>query len=252
MATATKQDDDLLIIADDDSTSDSNNDIEFSFDFGEDTPKKESASDTQIEDSSISEESVVALEAEEIKTPDLEIAADEKAEEITEVVSEVTPDISAETDVESGSVDLWMSLDGLEEKVEESKIEENKETEDFSFDMGETTDSQETEAVITELEQAENQSTSGGNDSSMNDILAATIAKLASRKDAIATTKSGKAKKEEEIKVQIKDLQALVKELEDEMKALDTESDKITANISQLEDMKLDPVKEHNNKRVKK
>ena len=145
-----------------------------------------------------------------------------------------------------------MSLDELEEKVEEPKIEENKETEDFSFDMGETTDSQETEAVITDLEQAEDQSTSGGDDSSMNEILSATIAKLVARQEAIATDKTGKAQKEDELKAQIKNLQDQVTELEADMSELDSESNKITTNIQELEKMKLDPVKEHNNKRAKK
>jgi predicted nuclease with TOPRIM domain len=86
----------------------------------------------------------------------------------------------------------------------------------------------------------------------MNDILSATIAQLAARQEVIATSKAGKASKEEEIKAQIKDLQAQLKELESEMSTLDSESDKITANIAELENMKLDPVKEHNVKRVKK
>jgi hypothetical protein len=43
MATATAQDDDILIIADDSVIDDNDDNIEFSFDFGEDTPKKEEA-----------------------------------------------------------------------------------------------------------------------------------------------------------------------------------------------------------------
>jgi len=54
------------------------------------------------------------------------------------------------------------------------------------------------------------------------------------------------------MKTQIQELQEQVQVLEAEMKSLDAESEKITANISELEKMKLDPVKEHNAKRVVK
>jgi len=76
--------------------------------------------------------------------------------------------------------------------------------------------------------------------------------KLEARKEAIATDKSGKAAQEEDMKAKILELQEQVQELEAEMKALDAESEKITTNISELEKMKLDPVKEHNAKRVVK
>jgi chromosome segregation ATPase len=125
-------------------------------------------------------------------------------------------------------------------------VEESNASEDFSFDLTDDTvkSEEKSETVVHQVEVS--------SDSSMNDILSGTIAKLVARQEIIATDRSGKATKEEEIKVQIKDLQAQVKELEEEMSALDSESDKITANIAELENMKLDPVKQHNAKRVTK
>lgn len=231
MATATAQDEDLLIIADDNEASNDSGDIEFSFDFGGDAHKKEEA----------------------------------KTEEV------ITSETKIETLPES---DLGISFDMWEEKIEETKIEESKiETgevkaeEDFSFDLGiadaSTDGIQKSEEKIeekieitdtvksTQAEEITETSTTS-DETSMNAILSGTIAKLQARQDVIANDKSGKTSKEEEIKAQIKELQAQVKDLEAEMKALDSESNKITANIAELENMKLDPVKEHNAKRVAK
>jgi len=222
MATATKQDDDLLIISEDDTSSNSKWDIEFSFDFWEDSSKKEEVSEVKIEDLVVSEESSVSPEE------------------------------------ETANIDLWVSLDGWKEKVEASPMEKSTETadtsgeEEFSFDLGGAPENQTEEVVVADIEPVWDESTSLWDNSSMNDILAGTVAQLTARKEAIATTKWGKAQQEEEIKAQIKELQAQVKELESDMSMLDNESDKITANIAQLEEMKLNPVKEHNAKRATK
>lgn len=93
---------------------------------------------------------------------------------------------------------------------------------------------------------------SSGDDGSMNDILSATIAKLEARKTVIAGEKEAKLTHESEIKDQIKALQDEHAEIEAELTTLDSESSNITANILKLENMKLDPVKDHNAKRAKK
>jgi hypothetical protein len=225
MAIATAQDDDLLIIADDSVSDNSSDDIEFSFDFGEDSAEKKETS-----------------------------SVEEGSPEITE-----TP------------IDLGINFDT---SSEESKVEAKTEThevaanEEFSFDLGEVSEAKQEESKIEESPVEESpveegitaakvsseveSTNSTGDDTSMNDILSGTIAKLAARQDVIATDKASKSKSEEEIKAQIKDLQEQVKELESEMDTLDSESNKITANIAELENMKLDPVKEHNAKRVVK
>lgn len=248
MATATKQDDDLLIITDEDNSSDSTGDIEFSFDFGDDSSSHKETP----------ENSEVPVDTGEAK-------AEATLESLAEMsASQDTPEISsAMTDETSENIsELDTSVQAIETPVDE----------DFSFDISDTNTETQTPAKIdqestmnldesnllegaalTEETSSQEESTLNTNsESSMNEILSATIAKLASRQDVIATSKAWKATKEEEIKAQIKELQSQVSELEADMKELDTESDKITANISELEKMKLDPVKEHNTKRVTK
>lgn len=239
MATATKQDDDLLIIADEESSSDSSGDIEFSFDFGD--TETSSTSDTNWD---------VMNSQEEISSQTQQW--DSKSEEIL--------------DISLDESNTWDDSNSFAEKSKQeisSHWEEKKQDEDFSFDLTDTSspeilenedlsskvdiqwDSPETPASIDDVAIV--------TEDSMNDILSATIAKLAARKEVIAVSKADKVKKEEEIKAQIADLQSQVSQLEAEMKDLDIESDKITANIAELENMKLDPVKEHNTKRsVKK
>lgn len=99
---------------------------------------------------------------------------------------------------------------------------------------------------------AESSVTETATGESLNDILSLTILKLQARQEVISADKASKTSKEEDIKEKIKQLQAEVKFLEAEMEFLDGEAEKITANVQQLEAMKLDPVKEHNARRVVK
>jgi len=146
---------------------------------------------------------------------------------------------------------LWIDVeealtDTSHENIEKDISLEEKQ-DDFSLDLspGETL-SKETSEVTAEDTLSD---TSG---TSMNDILSATIAQLEARKNTISTEKAAKSTQEEELKKQIASLEKQVSELESEMTTLDMESDKIELNISDLEKMKLDPVKDHNAKRAKK
>jgi len=261
MATATKQDDDLLIIADD-TSSDSAWDIEFSFDFWEDisADTKEPSTPEQTPDPVVSDSSS--------KITDEKNSQDLPTQETPEAPS--APAVNSETD-------LGISFDTGENKVADTPVIEDSNSskeptaseapaEEFSFDLGwesedsasiadkspENSASESASNTETLMDVAEPKETETLWESSMNDILSATIAKLVARQEVIATSKAWKATKEEDIKKQITELQSQVAELEADMKSLDNESDKITANIKELENMKLDPVKEHNSKRVTK
>jgi len=83
-------------------------------------------------------------------------------------------------------------------------------------------------------------------------ILRQNIAKLEERKSVISADSEAKKKQEDDIKAEIKKLQDKVEALEADMKNNSMESDKIVANIGELEKMKLDPVKDHNAKRIAK
>jgi len=240
MATATKQDEDLLIISDEDSSSDSSSDIEFSFDFWNDTGWSDSQDDTN--------KSEVETDAEQVSNEVMDSSVDNTTQE---------QDLSSQANITETS---WSTIDlGIEETVknqpEVDSALENSQWEDFSFDLTseEVKPAESVSESVTDIN-ASVASVSGTteSDSSMNDILSGTIAKLTSRQDAIATDKSQKAQKEDELKAQITKLESQVTELEADMAALDSESEKITANISKLESMKLDPVKDHNEKRMKK
>ncbi|MDA9128999.1 hypothetical protein N9J72_00800 [Candidatus Gracilibacteria bacterium] len=237
-ATAT-HDDDLLIISDD--TGDSNSDeIDFSFDFGDETDtteavieKEESSVQPEVKDEVIKTEPEVAKVEESIQT-----------EEALDFGLDFSEDTSSETQVDS---DI---------NIQDESTEQAEET---SFDLGLVEEKGYTADTTETVEVSEENSTftgsggaSTGDDSSMNEILSATIAKLSSRKTSIASQKETKLKQEDEIQSQIQKLQSDHETIEQELAGLDNEADKITKNIQELENMKLDPIKEHNAKRVAK
>lgn len=230
MATMT-QDDDLLII-EDDSKNESSGDIEFSFDFGDQsTPEATKASATQQETKAAS---VETSSTDTMESPEEALAALEKPE--------VHLDVAAE------SVETQTPV--VEEQTEATLAE------DFSFDLTEqeTPAAQDTTSEIPETADTDIMGTAENvsSESSMNDILSATIAKLTLRQENIAKDKSWKTSQEEDLKTQIQELQDKVSQLESDMEMLSSEDEKITANIEELEKMKLNPVKEHNSKRSKK
>ncbi len=223
MATATaKQDDDLLIIDDDTDTSSS--EIEFSFD----------PTDEAKDEISSNEDISVHLGTEKIADSTL---------------SELRED-TMETEQES-SINLGVDFqkDSEEKSPQNPSKELKNQEEDFSFDLGiwEKDTSTGEENTWTEWKTLAIKS-----DESLNDIMSATITKLQKRQESIVSDISSKRDEETAIKEKIKKLQLQVKEIEADIAMLDTESRKITSNISDLEKMKLDPVKEHNAKRVVK
>jgi|GEM_PF-6010492 len=73
----------------------------------------------------------------------------------------------------------------------------------------------------------------------MNDILAATIAKLASRKASVIKDKTTDKDKIKLLKAQIKELEHEIADLEESISDMTKEQTKITNNIKSLEAMKL-------------
>ena len=230
MAATATQDDDLLIITDDTQDSDSD-EIDFSFDFWDETQE------------STQEESI----------PEVEIQDTEKDENKTTETSET---INLEDGSQEEAIDFGIDLTKDSNPEEEvSEIHEDV-IEESNFDLWISDDNEIDLLGDADLWNEEESSSTGGwstgDDGSMNDILSATIAKLAARKESIASDKVEKLKHEDEIKAQIQALENEHTSIEAELAGLDAESTKITANIAELEEMKLDPVKEHNAKRVVK
>ena len=203
---------------------------------------------------------------------EISLELDDTTEEVSEEVVEEEIILTLDNE-ETAEIVVEESKD-----VEEVKIEASEEdSSDFSFDL--TTEEASEEVVETKTEEATpsadldfggfDLSSDTGAESvwttevaatvaataSMNSILEDTVAKLEARKDAIADEKSGKTAKVADLKAEIKKLEGEVLTLEGEIEGLDEEADKITANISGLQDMKLwneDAVKEHNAQRVMK
>jgi len=243
MSTATQQDDDLLIIEEDTSSDTASDTIEFSFD---------------TEDDAFSSTDEIVIDVTDEKTQDTGVSEDSPVS-----VLEISPEIDTATATpEDMTISFEIPESASPVEASSEKAEEIKVAEDFSFNLDMWSEASETipetsvtspiEEVISEPTSALPVETVSAQEESLNDILTATIVKLEARKEAIATDKSGKAAQEEDMKAKILELQEQVQELEAEMKALDAESEKITTNISELEKMKLDPVKEHNAKRVVK
>ena len=242
MAATATQDEDLLIITDDASEADTS-DIDFSFDFWDDT-----------EETSVLEEAEVG-EVGEPETDTLDILTQDVSPEVSTPEEDVQQVEEATVSEENLDFGFDLTEDATEETAE--IIEETSETptEEASLDLGLT----EEDVSVATTEVSEDSNTemtmwggSTGDDSSMNDILSATIAKLAARKTTIASQKDTKLTHEDEIQSKIQELQNEHATIEQELARLDSESDKITKNIEELENMKLDPVKEHNAKRVAK
>lgn len=263
----TENSDDLLIISDDTSEDDTTDTIEFSFD--------EESSDTTntVADESTSD-SGVKIDLSDVTTEEASqespLVDTMKDTEDTVVAKEDTSDTATQTPAE-WNIDLSFDLspDATAEAEQDSSIasEESPKTEEtFSIDLdtptveetpelGEEKTVSEDTAEISFMEAESSTSandTSSWDDTSMNEILSGTIAKLESRKETIAKNKEDKKAHEAEIKDQIKALEDEHAAIEAELTTLANEDKKITANIAELEKMKLDPVKEHNEKRVKK
>ncbi len=165
-----------------------------------------------------------------------------KSENVSEDKEIKSQDNSATSEMDF-SLDLYAPSE--EAKTEDTVLaqeteEAPKKEEDFSLGIDTSEDS------------SPEQDDTASSDESLNDILAGTVTKLEARKDAIAIDTAAKTSEEKTIKGKIKALEDEYATLEAEIKTLNAEAEKITANIAELEKMKLDPVKEHNAKRVVK
>ena len=288
--TQTQQSDDLLII--DDGSTMNGDDMDFTLSFDEPetpsvaSPVLESASSDVISSaiteenttSSLQENSEISLdfshltsesaEKQEVSTEtqtspitdetpslDLGISFDTPVSDIQETSPEISDNQESTSNAQADISFAEISDTPEQEVMSQTSVETSPET-DFTNALSQQTDA--TQASEMEISSQAGASSSSGDDStmqddSMNDILAETILKLEARAQAIAGEKSEKLS-------QISDLEAKIQALQDEqadhkleVKNLESESEKITANITKLEEMKLDPVKEHNAKRsVKK
>lgn len=250
MATATATKDDDLLIISDDSNDSTTWEIEFNFDFDEsssvDSRKEE------VKEKADSTNHSADLEILDEVDTELEIVENSEKNQ-----SEAK---SNEDTVANISIDLGSFENEGEDTISETKVEtgstdeSNVVEEDFSFGFDDTV---KTEEVSNKEETTANEAVMETVDTAvekedLNSILSATILKLETRKQSIQTERWGKSSKVQDIKSQIEALQKQVEELEAEMRTLDMEEEKITSNISELEKMKLDPVKNHNSKRVSK
>ncbi len=246
MATATQ--DDILIIQDETETS--SDDFSFSFDFNDWVKEEESISitqeksweksnaDTVIDITESKKEGIMIAEEESIisdftLTEGNEILELNNDKEVNREIGDIQNELQTEVPTNIGKIDekanedTWLDFSALSEEVE-SKSETLPETDDMEKTV----------------EQTEVQD--------LNSILSGTITKLNTRKKSIADDTDIKKKKASELKAQIESLESQVLIIESEITSLWLESEKIDSNITQLESMKLDPVKEHNSRRSAK
>lgn len=258
-ATAT-QDEDLLIISED--TADNSSDIDFSFSFGDDTSSTTPPATLETVQTSSLEEPVTAttevpaetsaslwdfsfdIFSQTSPTPVSEVQSDVAQWEITaQVPVEVETLVDANSQVNVGDISL--------PDTSSNPLSYEAQTEEISaISPVIPEETMASAAIISEVPQTQTQEVSGAE--SLNDILTATIAKLALREEAIANDSSGKSAQIASIQAQIKALEEQVSALQGEISLLSAESEKISKNIEALEEMKLDPVKEHNARRAVK
>lgn len=269
-ATAT-QDEDLLIISED-SASDVS-DIDFSFSFGDDTPASTPAASVEAsqavtapatdifsELSSSLDSTPPAVESVASSDP----IADTLETPVENIAQIETPFISQEEMVvapvieETSSVEptAGLNISALLHKKEvanEAMMEEVSQETTTPVNEMQVADEVVSAPETSEIAQIQAEEVSSTqNQESLNDILSATITKLALRAEVISQDSSGKSAQIASIKEQIKLLEEQVSGLEADISVLHSEADKISKNIQALEEMKLDPVKEHNARRVAK
>lgn len=267
MAATATQDDDLLIISDE--NEEDSGDIDFSFDFwGDDDDvkdEKNSSDGLKIEDKIIITEESSDEEAELSLKIDSEesIAMQKESVEEEIVVEEIQEEKSEDED------EVSLDIENLEVESEVQEVEEispdetpnGDDTVSFDLDLEEDVEEEAWEESTAEDEvdlwgfemwKASSGDNRDMTESSMNAILSLTIAQLDIRKENIAKEIAEKKEQETELKAQIEQWKVETETLEGEIEVLNAESKKIDENNAQLEGMKLDPVKEHNAKRVAK
>jgi len=220
--------DDLLIISDEEENTSSVDTIDFSF------------------DSEAKEETAISKKVSE---PETLVVEEESQKASQEAEGEVNIDLGMNLTQEEAEETEAKKEAAFTLNLDTSVAEEPKETE--------TTTETTAEINLMDLSTSDDSSTASwddtsSGDSSMNDILAGTIAKLEARKWIIAKERETKKAHEAEIKDQIKALEEEHTNIEADLSTLNIEDKKIDSNIVELEKMKSDPVKEHNERRVAK
>ena len=279
MSTAT-QDEELLIIQDegddsddtlsfnidfDDDTSDSNSEntaisevksdnwTDDTFEIQLDDVAEDSQNDSQVSDTKIKDNDSTSNASQVEASPDTELGIiiedmDSNIEIDSNIAWEDTVDKNSVDDEVWFEIPLWDDVWTSELKDEMNDIKEEA-SNNSSSEQGEVLNIL-WSAEVSEVSDSE--SWQAASSENLNDILTATIAKLALRKEAIQTDTSSKQAKVQDLKAEVEKLEWEISEIEAEITSLWLESEKIDMNITQLEDMKLDPVKEHNAKRVSK
>lgn len=291
--TQTNQEEDLLIISDDSSETEislDDNSIELSLDDTTPEVQKEETIDLKEEviDLSVdSSEAAADTWVEAVEAPTIEISEapqetdtetqSQPIELDTMTVEDTTPEEPAqapeEVVAETGGLDLglWNMTDTSSESASTEEVEQAPAQEEtpaqemWALDFGLDDTPAESETATTESQEAVSETESSNmeeevtaedskNEESMNDILSATITKLETRKEDIKVEKDGKHAQVKDIEDQIEALQKEKQAQESAIEELTSEEKKITTNIKWLEKMKLDEevAKEHNSKRVPK
>ncbi len=291
--TQTNQEEDLLIISDDSSETEislDDNSIELSLDDTTPEVQKEETIDLKEEviDLSVdSSEAAAGTWVEAVEAPTIEISEapqetdtetqSQPIELDTMTVEDTTPEEPAqapeEVVAETGGLDLglWNMTDTSSESASTEEVEQAPAQEEtpaqemWALDFGLDDTPAESETATTESQEAVSETESSNmeeevtaedskNEESMNDILSATITKLETRKEDIKVEKDGKHAQVKDIEDQIEALQKEKQAQESAIEELTSEEKKITTNIKWLEKMKLDEevAKEHNSKRVPK
>ena len=274
----TTQDDELLIIQDESDTS--NDSLSFNIDFDDDTnaSKEEDTVESEVKSDNWTDETFeIQLDDTTQEAQNKEQSSDIKNEINNATTNTSQAETSSDTDIgigldaantdtntDSSWKSLWDNSSVAEEVWFEISLWDDTATTELKDDLsdmntGTSNDSSSEQddslnmlwdsVVSVANESIPEQTPSSEN---LNDILTATITKLTLRKDAIHDDTSSKQAKVQDLKAQIEKLENQVSEIEAEITSLWLESDKIDTNITQLENMKLDPVKEHNAKRVSK
>lgn len=248
MPTAT-QDDLLIIQAETDTSGD---DFSFNFDFDEST-KEQGDKGTQVselwekesqKESNSTDESAVwddIIDMDNTSAPLSQEITWEEWENNGAIIEE-----SKEKTQDSGfSIDLW------DELIVEETTDNNSKDEKSDDKSGDINNS-ESDIFSLDVEEKNTSTSLQDKNEDLNTILTGTIKKLQDRKKSIWDNTEAKKKKSSELRQQIEWLENEVSTIEAEIATLWLESDKIDINISQLESMKLDPVKEHNSRRTSK
>lgn len=271
----TTQDDDLLIIQDENETTEDN--LSFNIDLEDNKPEVENESNNSWKPADTDDsEDAFEIQLDDESGHETDIKNIDSVEEESKVAETQPKEIASEESFEISLDDTTDTVSKENSQKDDSQtisewVEEKNLTQDISIwidnsDLDTTQNNKDTTIQksapsITSVNETNvlpddswkwNEWEEIHPQEDLNDILAWTIKKLSSRKKMIQDDTSSKQSKVKDLKAEIGNLETQVAEIEAEITSLWLESDKIDTNIKQLENMKLDPMKEHNAKRVSK